>query len=202
VRCLVGQLARQQLRLAADRQELRELEQAIRTAGGVGGADTLRDTLPAERLQAERMQAGRVQAGRDDDTLRAERPTTARGAKEDVDARRDEDEPVLTSSQAKSSQVGDAEARPVEDDSLLAARPQTSRDAALDATASRLERHREVLRLRMRQDEAGLREITRVVAERGPSAAAVQLGVFPSGGDRMAADARPARAPAVFSFIP
>ena len=61
---------------------------------------------------------------------------------------------------------------------------------------------REKLRLKIRQDEEGLREITRVVAERGASARAVQIGVFPRGDERVAGDARPGVARAEFSFIP
>ena len=67
------------------------------------------------------------------------------------------------------------------------------RDAELrGATTSRVEK----LQLKMRQDEEGLREITRVVGERGTSARAVQLGLFPKGGERM-----PIKT-AEYSFIP
>ena len=61
------------------------------------------------------------------------------------------------------------------------------------------------------QDEEGLRQIARVVADRGARARAVQIGIFPKGDERMAADARPALLPlrpgqavagTAFSFIP
>ena len=61
---------------------------------------------------------------------------------------------------------------------------------------------REKLRLKIRQDEEGLREITRIVAERGASARAAQLAVFPRGDERVAGDARPGQARTEFSFIP
>ena len=48
------------------------------------------------------------------------------------------------------------------------------------------------MQLQVLQDEEGLREISRVVAERGPAAQAVQLGVFASDGQRFPE----------FSFIP
>ena len=73
----------------------------------------------------------------------------------------------------------------------------TSLDADLRAATSRIEK----LELRIRRDEEGLREITRVVTERGASARAVQLGVFPMGNERATGDARQAQA-AEFSFIP
>ena len=63
---------------------------------------------------------------------------------------------------------------------------------------------REKLQLKIRQDQEGLRQITRIVAERGASARAVQIGVFPKGDERIAGDARPGQAVAgtEFSFIP
>ena len=61
---------------------------------------------------------------------------------------------------------------------------------------------REKLQLKIRQDEEGLREITRIVAERGASARAAQLAVFPRGDERVAGDARPGQARTEFSFIP
>ena len=152
------QLARQQLRLEADRRDLRELEVTLRRDGVVVDED----------MYAERVEAFRA-------TLRAERPTTARDAQ-------------------------DMEARRAEEDRVLAFK--ASLDAELRATASRIEK----LQLKIRQDEEGLREITRIVAERGVNARAVQLGVFPSGDERTAGNIRPggarARAYADFSFIP
>ena len=64
---------------------------------------------------------------------------------------------------------------------------------------------REKLRLKIRQDEEGLREITRRVTERGASARAVQLGVFPKSDDGRTAtpagDSKLGRN-TEFSFIP
>ena len=75
------------------------------------------------------------------------------------------------------------------------------RDAELRGDTSRVER----LQLRLRQDEEGLREITRVVGERGASARAVQLGVFPKSDDGRTAtpagDSKLGRN-TEFSFIP
>ena len=70
-----------------------------------------------------------------------------------------------------------------------------SLDAELRDTASRIEKYQ----LRIRRDEEGLREIRRIVAERGTSATAVQLGVFPTG----EADSRSRLGRGTeFSFIP
>ena len=75
------------------------------------------------------------------------------------------------------------------------------RDAELKGMASRAEK----LQLKIRQDEEGLREITRIVGERGANARAVQLGVFPkSDSDTMATPAGESRLGRTteFSFIP
>ena len=66
----------------------------------------------------------------------------------------------------------------------------------LDAEGSTVQARRRAairkMQLQVLQDEEGLREISRVVAERGPAAQAVQLGVFASDGQRFPE----------FSFIP
>jgi len=61
--------------------------------------------------------------------------------------------------------------------------------AALDDFDARVQRERESvarrlssMELKLRQDEEGLVELTRVEVERGPGATAVQLGVFPASG--------------------
>ena len=52
----------------------------------------------------------------------------------------------------------------------------------MQAEKAAVQRRIASLELRLRQDQEGVAELTRVERERGGSATAVQLGVFPSSG--------------------